>query len=196
MNSPAARPKPIGEMLNRPSGPRSLLRRRQLEWMMIERACERLIIAYTHFIDLNPASAVADLFTIDGVWKDGKRRWTGRDEIRAGFRRRERMQRRSRHVATNIAVDVLGPRRAVSTSYYVIWRHDGPIGAVAPSLECAQLMGEYRDRFILTAEGWRFSERTVSVAFRRPSPARRDAAAERSQADPRTAAAADDWGVD
>ena len=123
-----------------------------------ERACERLITRYTHLVDFGEAPAIADLFTADGVWRTDEFAMRGRDEIRAGFERRQGVTRRlSRHVCTNMLIDVDGDT-ATGLCYLVNYRHDSGTGEA-----------EYRDRFVRTPDGWRFAERYCEMAFVRPS---------------------------
>jgi SnoaL-like domain len=51
--------------------------------LLDERACERLIIDYTHLVDFGEAARIADLFMTDGVWEAGGLRMDGQDAIRA-----------------------------------------------------------------------------------------------------------------
>jgi uncharacterized protein (TIGR02246 family) len=79
-------------------------------------------------VDSGEAARVADLFTRDGVWTgaDG-RSMTGQEEIRAGFAGRQSMTRRlSRHVMTNVLVDVRSDSEASGIAYLINDRHDGP----------------------------------------------------------------------
>lgn len=130
----------------------------------IERACERLVISYTHLVDGGRAADVADLFTEDGVWTAGRTRYEGRSAIRAAFTRRQESDRTSRHVCTNLQIDVIDADRATGLVYLTLYRFDGP-GPAAPE---AELVGDYRDVFVRTPEGWRFAERHTTVAFTRP----------------------------
>ena len=80
-----------------------------LQRLLDERACERLITEYTHLVDFGNAPGIADLFTADGVWRTDEFSMDGQEGIRAGFSRRQAVTRRqSRHVCTNIAVTVDG----------------------------------------------------------------------------------------
>ncbi|HVM52525.1 MAG TPA: nuclear transport factor 2 family protein [Acidimicrobiales bacterium] len=132
----------------------------------IERACERLVITYTHLVDGGRAAAVADLFTVDGVWSSGGNRLEGREAIRAAFTRRQESDRTSRHVCTNLLVDVIDADHATGLVYLTLYRHDGS-GRGVPEPD---LVGEYRDRFARTPEGWRFTERIATMAFERTPP--------------------------
>jgi hypothetical protein len=142
--------------------------------LLIERACERLVVDYARFVDFGEASHIADLFTADGVWESGDLRMVGRDAIRAGFARREAVARRvSRHVCTNVAVDVIGADDARGLSYLINYRHDRRDGedaaAPAPSGH-PKFVGEYHDRFVRTPDGWRFAHRICGLTFvRAPS---------------------------
>lgn len=140
-----------------------------LQRLLDERACERLIIDYTHRVDFGEATRIADLFTVDGVWRSDEFSMEGQAAIRAGFERRQGVaRRRSRHVCTNIAVTVEGDV-ATAVSYLVNYRHDSQTG-VAESPAPAGLpkyVGEYHDSFVRTADGWRFSSRFFTIAFLR-----------------------------
>lgn len=139
--------------------------------MADERACERLITRYTHLVDFGRAPEIAELFTEDGVWRTDEFSMNGRDEIRAGFERRQGVTRRlSRHVCTNISVDVDGDV-ATGLCYLVNYRHDSETGeAEHPSpADVPKFVGEYRDHFVRTDDGWRFQDRHCEMAFVRPS---------------------------
>ncbi|MEM7094193.1 MAG: nuclear transport factor 2 family protein [Actinomycetota bacterium] len=136
-----------------------------------ERACEALIVRYTHLVDFGRAPEIADLFTVDGRWYTPDFSMDGQDAIRAGFGRRAGVTRRqSRHVCTNIAVEVDGDT-ATGLCYLVNYRHDSESGEAekpAPA-DVPKYVGEYHDRFVRMADGWRFTERYCEMTFLRPS---------------------------
>lgn len=140
--------------------------------MLAERACERLIIEYARRVDFGEASRIAELFVADGVWTGVDLRLDGRDAIREWFTEREALDRRvSRHVHTNIAVELeVGGDRARAESYLVNYRHDrrGADRAMPAPGDIPKYVGECRDTFARTDEGWRFASRDVAVAFVRP----------------------------
>lgn len=140
--------------------------------LLIERHCERLIADYARCVDFGEAARIADLFTVDGVWEAGDVRMDGRDAIRAGFSRREGVTRRvSRHVCTNVAVDVVSDDEARGLCYLINYRHDRwdgeDPGAPSPAGH-PKFVGEYHDRFRRTPEGWRFFHRRCTLGFMRP----------------------------
>jgi len=138
----------------------------------IERECERLVTRYCHFIDHGEAARVAELFTEDGVWESPEVRMDGIDSLRKGFAHRQnRTDRMSRHVCNNLLLEVVDADHATGCVYLTLYNHDGdPERPISP-LEGARLVGEYRDQFRRTPEGWRFSRRDIHVSFVRAAAA-------------------------
>ena len=141
----------------------------ETEKLLIEHACARLVARYSHHADFGEAERVADLFAEDAVWEMDEMRFEGRDTIRAMMRGRQEMQgRRSRHVCTNLLVEVTDADHAIGLVYLTLYRHDfdGPEteqGAVPETRPLA--VGQYRDRFVRTSQGWRFAHRKAEVGF-------------------------------
>lgn len=152
----------------------SLARQEDVSRIADERACERLIATYCHLVDFGDAPAIADLFTADGSWRADGVDMVGQDEIRNGFTRRQGVARRqSRHVCTNVVIDVDGDT-ATGLCYLVNYRHDSATGVAelpAPA-DVPKFVGEYRDTFRRTSDGWRFVDRRCDMTFIRPSAAR------------------------
>ena len=71
----------------------------------------------------------------------------------------------SRHVCTNFLIDVISESEAVGTVYMTLYFHDGEAGRELSPTDCLQKLGEYRDRFVKTEEGWRFAYREVVTNF-------------------------------
>ena len=131
-----------------------------------EQACARLIALYARFVDGGEAARVAELFTEDGVWESPEARFTGRDEIAKAFGRRQAQATRvSRHVCTNLLIDVPSADEALSTCVFTLYRSDGiEPGSMATST-APVMVGDYVDRFARTPDGWRFAHRRAEVAF-------------------------------
>jgi ketosteroid isomerase-like protein len=142
------------------------------ETLVIERACARLIADYCHLVDNGQAARVADHFTDDGVWLSGEENLKGQAAIRSRFEQRQAMtERMSRHVCTNLKVDVLDAEHAEAVTYLILFRHDGDPGRRFSPTAAPEMIGEYRDRFARTADGWRFQRRELVVSFlRAPEP--------------------------
>lgn len=129
------------------------------------RACEQLVVAYTHLIDMGEAGKVAELFTEDGIWESAENTMKGGAAIAAGFGQRQaNAGRRSRHVCTNVSVTLTGADCAEGFCYFTLYRADGVDGPVVFDTVPA-MVGEYRDRFRRTPEGWRIAHRTATAGF-------------------------------
>ena len=133
----------------------------------ISRACEALSIAYARAVDFRDYEYLVTLFTEDGVLDTGKP-LEGRAAIAEALAHRPD-ELRSRHVITNVFVEVLNEREARGISYLTLYRHVGPEslkGEPAP-LDGPAGVGHYEDRYEKTEEGWKFRRRKLHFAFRR-----------------------------
>ena len=139
-----------------------------IKLLLIERACEQLSIEYARSVDFRDYDNFIELFTDDAVLDVGKR-LEGKEAIRASINQRSR-EIRTRHVLTNIFVEVLDSTHARGISYLTLYRYVGVEstrrGAVPSVLPTA--VGHYEDKFVRTSAGWRFASRILHVAFRDP----------------------------
>jgi hypothetical protein len=133
----------------------------------IERECQRLVTVYCHYVDHGVAEKIADLFTDDGQWLSPEIKMIGKEQIKNGFALRQaNAARMSRHVCNNLLVDVIDEDNAEGVVYLTLYRHDGEAGRkISPMDGQPVLVGEYRDRFVRTDDGWRFSKREIDVSF-------------------------------
>jgi hypothetical protein len=138
--------------------------------ILIERECARLVTQYCHYVDHDEAAKIADLFTEDGVWKSAQFTMIGRHQIRKGFQKRQDNKgRMSRHVCNNLLIDVISETEAIGTVYLILYFHDGDPGRTSSPTDSLQKLGEYRDRFAKTKDGWRFARRESVANFLRKS---------------------------
>jgi hypothetical protein len=97
----------------------------------------------------------------------------GRDTIASVFAGRQGLTRRtSRHVCTNVLVDVAADGNTATASTYLMnYRHDGADGQAANPAPAnhPKFVGTYYDRFERTPEGWLIAERRFEMAFLRKS---------------------------
>lgn len=121
----------------------------------IEHDCARLIAHYANANDAADWEVVAGMFAPDGRMSrpTAPDEWVeGREAILAAFRARP--PRATRHLCTNVVVEVLGPDLARSESAMALYL----------SHETARI-GSFHDLFVRTAEGWKFKERRGTLAF-------------------------------
>ena len=117
--------------------------------------CARLVALYANLNDEARWEDVAALYTEDGVMfrpTAPDQPVTGRAAMLAAFQ--SRPPRITRHVCSNVVIDVEGPATARGTSAMLLF-NGGP----------APLVGSFHDRFALTPDGWRFAERRGSLTF-------------------------------
>ena len=138
--------------------------RRAIEW-----DCTRLINRYAALNDQGRWEEVVALYAEDGLMTrptapDAP--IVGREALLAAFL--SRPPRASRHIVANIVVSVEDAVSASAFSMILLFTgalaEDGSLPVTGPPL-----VGEYRDRFVLTPDGWRFSERRGALSFRPPS---------------------------
>ena len=135
--------------------------RRAIEW-----DCTRLINLYAALNDQARWEEVAALYTEDGLMTRPTAPDApiiGREALLAAFL--SRPPRVSRHIVANIVITVEDARSASAFSMILLFNGAIPEDGSLP-VAGAPLVGEYRDRFALTPEGWRFSERRGALSFR------------------------------
>lgn len=137
-----------------------------LERMLIERACERLVTQYCHYVDHGQAAKIADQFSDDGVWTSPENTMTGKAALTKGFTARQgRTGLMSRHVCANTLIEVVDADHATGVCYLVLFRQEGEAGRTRSPAQAPSMVGEYRDEFVRTPDGWRFSRREIVVDF-------------------------------
>lgn len=140
-----------------------------IEYLLIERACERLCIDYAHRADAR-ADSFADLFTQDANLVLVGEEANGQAEILALIRRRKAEGLLTRHLCCNIAVEVVSPNAATGTvdATYFVGR---PVDGVAIKRTLTPFaIGTYSDQYCLTPDGWRIAHRSYRTVFLRAEP--------------------------
>lgn len=127
-----------------------------------------LSIACARALDFRDYDTFLTLFTEHAVLEAGSR-LEGHAAIRAAIRRRPD-ELRTRHVISNVFIDVLSDSEARGISYVTLYAHESeaslrrdPVPLTAPVA-----VGHFEDRFARTDAGWRFASRRLQVAFRNP----------------------------
>jgi hypothetical protein len=125
--------------------------RRAIEW-----ECTRLINQHANLNDQARWEEAVSLYARDGLMTRPTApdvEIVGREALLAAFLARP--PRTSQHVVANIVVEVESETAARALSAILLFTgKDGP-----------PLIGTYRDRFVLTGEGWRFSERRGALTW-------------------------------
>jgi len=139
------------------------------ECIEIERACERIIHAYSRALDLGDMSAAADFFAEQGsmarpMAPDVVIR--GREAIRAALLTRPKTLL-TKHLSTNVMIDVLSRDEALGLSCLTMISTTPPSGVDPPYVTAGPLyFGEFADRFVRERGEWRFLERRGSIQMK------------------------------
>jgi hypothetical protein len=135
----------------------------------IERACERLVLHYSRALDLGDMNAAADCFAEAGSLA---RPMTpdvvieGREAIRASLLSRPKTLL-TKHLATNILIDVEGPDSARGLSCLTMIATTPGADAKPPHVSTGPLwFGEFADRFVKVGDEWKFLARRGSIQMK------------------------------
>jgi SnoaL-like domain len=138
------------------------------ERIEIERACERIIYAYSRALDLGQMSAAADFFAENGSFArpmSPNLIIQGRESIRAALLTRPKTLL-TKHLATNVVIEVVSRDEAHGLSYLTMISTT-PGEAAAPFISVGPVyFGEIKDRFVREAGAWKFLERRGSIQMK------------------------------
>jgi 3-phenylpropionate/cinnamic acid dioxygenase small subunit len=122
----------------------------------------RLLALYCQLMDDRSYPEWSELFTADGIWALGGREYRGPSETRAYMDQllRNRPLRRTKHVNTNVLIELEGAQGRVTSDYAMLASE--PEGAPWTVLA----LGRYFDRVVRKADGsgWQFAERRLGSA--------------------------------
>ena len=139
----------------------------ELDQMLIERACMKLMVDYNIYNDRVDIESFLTLWTEDCVFArvvpepvyevhghDGLRAAMDEIIVRSGLVRR--------HMLVNPKIEILGPDQA--TGFCIGLAVSGPVGdgTLPVPLRGIELVGEYRDQYRRTADGWKIARRELT----------------------------------
>ena len=139
-----------------------------LEVLVIERACERLIYEFFEAIDTRNDRHLTNLFIADCTYArpiEPNTIISGIENVVKAFEARPG-GRATRHVCSNLRITVESPTRARGNHRVVLI--SGPTEPAAHpqfgfKADARQLIGEFDDEFVKTPDGWRFASRRGRV---------------------------------
>ncbi|GAA1518691.1 nuclear transport factor 2 family protein [Nocardioides humi] len=142
-----------------------------VERLLAVEECRRLMAEYGWRFDHGLSVEVAELFTEDGAWRSNTIEAVGQAQLRAFFARRAAMtERLTRHVVTNISIDVLAADHARARSYAVEIRDDRGADGLGVDTRPG-VVGDYLDELVRVDGRWLFRERRVVIEFKRETEA-------------------------
>ncbi|NLB57052.1 MAG: nuclear transport factor 2 family protein [Gammaproteobacteria bacterium] len=129
-------------------------------------ACEQLIRRFAWLNDAGQYEQLAALFTDDGLFarpSPPAAPVLGREAILASFQARP--PRYTRHVVSNILVDVIGGDRAVALSTVVLYVADHCEGEPPYPSTGPVMVGSFEDALVKRDGRWLFASRFGSLAL-------------------------------
>jgi len=134
----------------------------------IIQACTTLFIDYARYVDFGHYDKFVELFSDNAVLNLGFE-LHGKEKIRRSMTKRSD-ELRSRHVLSNISIEVQSETMATGIAYLTLYRHIGSDSLLdeAVMLRGPAGVGHYSNRFELTSGGWRISSCHLQFAFRDP----------------------------
>lgn len=126
-----------------------------IERLLAVQACQDLLLQAAACADANDADALSQLFSEDAqLLRPGAELLSGREAIRAAYAQRS-PDRISRHLLSNMRVDIESPNRARVHSQVLLWtgsRTDEQTPQGRPA-QGRQLLGEFKDELLRDAQG-------------------------------------------
>ncbi len=122
----------------------------------VSEACRALVLDYAYYRDRPDADAVAELFTEDATLSVLGQQYVGREAIRARIRAGEDGPL-FRHLMSTIRIFPGDDDHATGVSYVTVY--SAPAGALPRPVTAFAGVGEYHDKFVRTAAGWRIQQR-------------------------------------
>jgi hypothetical protein len=136
------------------------------ERLAAEQACMKLMVGYCVYADHGQADEFASIFAPDGAWVQGTGgEIRGRDALRAYIVNRPGGTL-TRHVITNMLVDVVDDKAAKGIAYATVFRDREYDGSGSAPMRPPGSVIEYHDEFTRTAEGWKIKRRRTVPIFR------------------------------
>lgn len=134
-----------------------------LNKLLAERACERLMIEYCEYVDTRQFEKLVVLFATDGVLnRTDTGEIKGRGAIKAFF---DKLTTDPLiHVASNSLVTVTGPEAAQGSSYVTVYRSYRKNATGQPKLEAPYVVAKYIDKFVVEDGEWKIGYRDTIFA--------------------------------
>lgn len=140
-----------------------------LEQLFAQEACRQLVLQTVLTVDAQDYAAYSALFTTEGVIvrPDGSR-LQGRAAIEAAYRQRD-PDRLTQHLISNQLIEFDSTSQARSRCAVQVWsgRQQDVPGPRGRPADATELLGEFIDELVLTAEGWRLRQRLARFNFHR-----------------------------
>ncbi|GAA5236714.1 hypothetical protein FOZ76_13070 [Verticiella sediminum] len=136
--------------------------------LVLSQELQALVLEYWYEVDMHHGRQAHLFYTEDAVFETSLKRRQGRDAIREFYAGREqRGPRVSLHLVHNFRT--VPQADGTAAINYVLALHAADGAPVLPSRP-AIMLADARETAVRTADGWRFSSRTLRPLFRDDTP--------------------------
>ena len=136
-----------------------------MQELLDKEAIRQVVLRYCRGVDRADAELIASAYHPDAVDEHGGARYTG-ETVGAGIVELTSSSRVTMHHVTNQLIELLGPDRAASETYFTVWQTMDRGGAE----HTLHALGRYVDRMERRGGEWRIAHRLVIVEFTRLLP--------------------------
>jgi hypothetical protein len=133
--------------------------------LLDKEAIRQVVLRYCRGVDRADAELIASAYHPEAVDEHGGARYTG-ETVGAGIVELTSSSRVTMHHVTNQLIDLFGPDRAASETYFTVWQTMDRGGAE----HTLHALGRYLDRMERRGGEWRIARRLVIVEFTRLLP--------------------------
>ncbi|MFI4936516.1 MAG: nuclear transport factor 2 family protein [Caulobacterales bacterium] len=130
----------------------------EIDRMLIEHACAKLVADYAYFADHGPRTAFAELFTEDGVLALPTGESRGRKALAEGGLPAGLT---TQHSMSNVRIRAISESEAEGSAYLTLYiaRRPDPEKPAETKIAAPTNVGMYVDRYLKTTDGWRIATR-------------------------------------
>jgi len=137
--------------------------------LTVEAECTRLMNRFNWAVDAMDYDQVVSLFIPDCIFSRADKFFHGHAGLRQSLNNRP-SDRTTRHVISNIVIDVADADHARGKAYCLVFGHRGPLspeGEATLSAPDSLIVPEAK--FVRTGEGWRIAHWNIGLSFRKPA---------------------------
>lgn len=143
----------------------------RMQRLAIEHDCARLMHQFSWFVDAMDYDAVVGLFAADCTFSRADVFFHGHAGLRKSLESRPR-DRATRHIISNVLIDVHDTEHAEGKSYCLVFGHRGPLSNEGEAtLGAPDSLILYSGAFVRTPQGWCIANWHIGLSFRKPAKA-------------------------
>jgi len=136
----------------------------EIERMVIEHACSRLLVGFTNALDEHDPDQLLAMWEENCVWESPFGRAVGKPAVRQLLSSVAPIL--ERHLISNIIVSATDRNHATGSARLTYYRASSEVEGEVAQMQGATLLADHFDRYVRTAQGWRFAQRKTVFVLR------------------------------